>query len=462
MADSRCGTAATQALGHAPLGWLMIRLSLPGMVGMLVSSLYNLVDTFWVSGLPEGTHAIAALTVLFPLQMIAGALGMGLSAGVTSLVSRRFGAGRTDDVHCAAGNALLLAVLLGGLLTLIVLPLARPVVLLFGATTEILDPSVAYLTTVAFGFVFDMFAMTANGLYRGSGNTFVPMLLLASGAVLNAVLDPFLIYGWGPFPHMGIEGAALATVIAQGFAALLSALYMGSRHSGYRLHAGHFRLKPRILADIAQVGAPMSADSCLRSVVASITNAVLGQFGPTAIAAQGLSLRVMMIMISCLGGGVHQALVPTVGYSFGAGDYRRMWRAYRIAALWTGIGGLLLSSLLCFFAPQILAPFARAGELTQLGPLALRLRVSTFFLVEPQMMAVFMLQGMGFGGQAMLLTFSRNVLLVVPGVLLLARFGAVGVFSAQPLADILCLLLAVVVLIRIYRRYPPSASAPHP
>jgi len=442
---------------------LMVKLSIPGMVGMLVASLYNIVNTFWVSGLPDGTHAIAALTVLFPLQMIAAALGMGLSAGVTSLVSRRFGAARLEDVHRAAGNALCLSLSLGVLLAIVVLPLARPVVRLFGATAEILEPSVAYLTTVAFGFSFQLFTVTASGLYRGAGNTVVPMLLLVSGAIINAALDPFLIYGWGSFPRLGIQGAALATVIAQGIGAAASAAYLWSRHSGYVLRAEHFHLRAGILADVSQVGAPVAAESCLRSVVASVLNWVLGQFGPAAIAAQGLSMRVLMLLVSCLGGGVHQALVPTVGFSFGAGDYRRMWRAYRIAALWTGIGGLILGALLVVFARQILAPFINGPELARLGPLALRLRICTFFLVEPQMMAVFLFQGMGFGGQAMLLTLSRNAILLIPLVFLLSPwFGAAGVFAAQPVADILCLILAAALLLRAYRRYPPSADATEP
>lgn len=452
----------TTALGTAPLGPLMIRMSIPGMVGMLVASLYNVVNTFWVAGLPEGTHAIAALTVLFPLQMIAGAMGMGLTAGVTSLAARRFGAARLEEAHCAAGNALLLSVALGGALALALLPLARPAVLLFGATTEILEPSVSYLTIVACGFPFLLFTMTSSGLYRGSGDTLVPMLLQLVGAVLNAILDPFLIYGWGPFPHLGIAGAALATVISQGVGAVCSLVYLYGRRSGYTLRLQHFRLRWRVLADISQVGSPAAADSVLRSVVASLTNGVLGGFGPAALAAHGLSMRVMMLMVSCLGGGVNQALVPTVGYCFGSGDYRRLWRAYRIAALWTGIGGLLISTLLCVFAVPILSPFTKDPELARLGPLALRLRVCTFFLVEPQMMAVFMFQGMGMGGRAMWLTLSRNVLLVVPLLFPLAwLFGAAGVFAAQGVADVLCLFLAVVLVVQVYRRYPPgSGTAP--
>jgi Na+-driven multidrug efflux pump len=191
-----------------------------------------------------------------------------------------------------------------------------------------------------------------------------------------------------------------------------------------------------------------------------VYNWVLAGFGPAAIAAHGLSMRILMLVISCLGGGVNQALTPIVGYTFGARNYRRMWRAYGIAAWWTSGGGLLLGGAVCVFAPQILAPFARDPELLRLGALSLRLKMCTFFLIEPQMMAVFSLQGMGMGGRAMLLTMSRNAVFVLPAMLLLSSlFGVTGAFAAQPVSDVLALFVAAAVMVQVYRRYPPSATA---
>jgi putative MATE family efflux protein len=437
----------------------MVKLSIPGMIGMLVMSLYNIVDTFWVSGLPTGTAAIAALTVLFPIQMIAGAVGMGTAAGVTSLVSRRFGAARVDEANQAAGNAISLAVVMGLVFSVAGIAAARPAVRLFGATPDIVAPSVAYLKIVAFGFPLMMLTMAVNGLYRGAGNALTPMLVMASAAAINATLDPFLIYGWGPFPRLEIRGAAVATVTAQVATTVVSLMYLSSRRSGYTVRVHHLRLRLRVIRDIAQVGAPASAMNCMRSVVAAVYNRVLGGFGPVAIAAHGLSHRVMMLVISCLGGGVHTALMPIVGYTFGARDYRRMWRAYRIAAVWTSGGGLVLSALVCIFAGRILGPFARDPELLRLGVLSLRLKMCTFFLVEPQMMAVFSLEGMGMGGRAMLLIMSRTALFVIPGLFVLSSlFGVTGAFAAQPVADVLALTVAGATLWRVYRQYPPSAT----
>jgi len=459
MAEEPVLDRRTADLGTASLGPLMVKLSIPGMVGMLVMSLYNVVDTFWVSGLPTGTVAVAALTVVFPIQMIAGAVGLGTAAGVTSLVARRFGAARAREANQAAGNAISLALLAGSLFALAGVLGAEPLLRLFGARAEVMAPAVAYLTWVAPGLPFMMLSMVLNALFRAAGNTLTPMLILASAAVINATLGPLLIYGVGPFPRMEVPGAALATVISQVSTTAVALLYLRGARSAYSLRRQDLRLRLPIIQDIAQVGAPAVADSWLRSIVASVFNWVLAAFGPVAIAAHGLSLRVMMVVIACLGGGVNQALTPIVGYSFGGRDYRRMWRAYRIAAVWTGGGGLLLGAAVCALASRILAPFARDPELLRLGALSLRLKMCTFFLVEPQMMAVFTLQGMGMGGRAMLLTVSRNAVLVVPGVILLsAWFGVTGAFSAQAVADVLALFIAAVVLWRVYRRHRPSAT----
>jgi putative MATE family efflux protein len=460
MADPPVMDKRTTDLGTARLGPLMVKLSIPGMIGMLVMSVYNIIDTFWVSGLPTGTEAIAALTVLFPIQMISGAAGMGIAAGLTSLVARRFGAARLEEANCAVGNAISLAVIVGSTFSVAGVAAAEPVVRLFGATPEITAPSIAYLKTVAAGFPFLMLGMALTGAFRGAGDAVTPMLLTGLGAGINAGLDPFLIYGLGPFPRLEIQGAAVATVAAQLAVAIASVAYLRRRRSGYDVRLHDLRLQPAIIGDIAQVGAPAAAMNCLRSVVASVYNWVLGGFGPAAIAAHGLGHRVMMLVISCLGGGVHQALMPIVGYTFGAKDYRRMWSAYRIAALWTSGGGLVLGGLVCLFAKQILAPVARDPELLRLGVLSLRLKMCTFFLVEPQMMAVFSLQGMGMGGRAMLLTMSRNIIFVLPGLFLLSSyFGVTGAFAAQPVADVLGLFVAGTVLWRVYRKYPPSATA---
>ena len=448
-------------MGSAPIGPLLLRMSIPGMVSMIVMSVYNIVDTIWVSGLPNGTEAIAALTVVMPLQMVAAALGMGAGAGVTSLVSRRFGERKRDEVNPIAGNAVVLPLLLGAPVTVLCLVFPERLALLFGGSPELVTPAVGYLTIIAWGFPCQIFGATVDGLLRGSGNTKTPMYVRATAAIFNAILDPFLIYGWGPFPMLGLPGAAIATLGAQVLGACLSAGYLLSSRSGYRISMPDLRLRFSILRAIAQVGVPSFINGCVRSAMGSLYNWVLAGFGPAAIAANGLSMRVMMLMLSFMGPGVAQALVPIVGFNFGAQNYRRMWKTWLTASLSLSGIGVVLSSTIIFFAPIILAPMARDPELLELAVWALRLKVCTIVLVEPQMMGIFTFQGMGMGMRALLLTTARNVVFVVPALLILAHFfGARGAFAAQPASDLLGVLIAGGMLWQVYRRYPVSASVP--
>ena len=447
----------TAALGDAPIGPLLLRLSIPSMISMVVMSLYNIVDTLWVSGLPNGTEAIAALTVLMPLQMVAAAVGMGTGAGVTSLVSRRFGERKLEEVNHIAGNAVVLPVLLGVGVGSICLLFGKELALAFGGSRELVTPAVTYLAIVAWGFPFQIFGVTVDGLLRGSGNTKTPMYIRAAAAALNAGLDPFLIYGWGPFPMMGLRGAAIATLCAQVLGAGLSAGYLLGSRSGYSISVKDLRLKFSILRDIAQVGVPSFLYGSLRSVIGAVFNWVLAGFGPAAIAAHGLSMRLMFLMLAFMGPGVSQALVPIVGYNFGARNYRRMWRTWVTASLWLSSIGIVLSSILIIFAPAILAPFAKEPGFLDLSVWALRLRVCTIFLVEPQMMAMFTFQGMGMGFRALALTMLRGVVLVVPALLILShQYGVHGAFAAQPVTDIIGLFVTGVMLLQVYRRYPVS------
>ena len=443
-------------MGTAPIGSLLLRMSIPGMVSMVVMSLYNIVDTIWVSGLPNGTEAIAALTVVMPLQMVAAALGMGASSGVTSLVSRRFGAGKRDEVNRIAGNAITLPLLLGAPVTVLCLTFPEPLALLFGGASELVAPAVGDLTIIAWGFPCQIFGATVDGLLRGSGNTKTPMYVRSTAAIFNAILDPFLIYGWGPFPMLGLPGAALATLSAQILGACLSAGYLLSSRSGYRISIPDLRPRFLILRNIAQVGIPSFINGCVRSAMGSLFNWVLAGFGPAAIAANGLSMRVMMLMLSFMGPGVAQALVPIVGFNFGAPNYRRMWKTWLTASLSLSGIGVVLSSLIILFAPTILAPMAPDPELLELAVWALRLKVCTIVLVEPQMMGIFTFQGMGMGTRALALTMARNVVFVVPALLALAHFF--GAFAAQPASDLLGVLIAGGMLWQVYRRYPVSAS----
>lgn len=444
----------SERLGSAPLGRLLIKLSIPGAVGMLVMSIYNITDTFWVSRLPDGAIAIAALTIVLPLQFLRGAVAMGAHVGVASLVSRRLGEGRHDEANRAAGHAVIMPLVGGVVLAALAIVLADPLLRMCGARDDLLAPAREYFTTVALGSPCIMFMMIVDGLYRGTGNLVTPMLVIGGSAAANLVLDPIFIFGLGPVPALGIRGAAIATVLAQFCGMTVSCCYLWSRRSGFQV--GWRELRPRrdILREVARVGAPASVMQLSQSVVMTILNLVLSAHSARAVAAMGVTNRVLMLMWPLVG-GLSFGLLPIVGYCYGAGNYRRMWRAARLAVTIASTLGLALSTAFWIGAPHIVGVFGQDPELHELAVMGLRLISATIAITGPQMLAISTLQGMGLGTTAMLLSMSRQVLFLIPAVLVFSSWwGVGGVFGAVPFADFLGFALAGWVMLRVVRRHP--------
>jgi putative MATE family efflux protein len=450
----------TEDLGTKPLGPLLIRLSIPGMISFLVLMLYNVVDTFWVSRL--GPQAIAALTVVFPFQMINVALGVGSGIGVASLTSRLFGGRDEEGPHVVAGQVYFLAAALG-LVTLLAGTLATdPILVAFGAQPGFLGLSHAYLFLVAFGTPFLYFQMMGNNLLRASGDTLTPMFVMIGAAVFNATLDPFLIFGWWVFPELGIAGAALATAISQLAAATTYLVYLPRRRSGYRIRLRNMWPRPDIIGRIYRVGAPSVAMMLINSVVIVAFNWFLGAFGHLAIAAYGLLFRIVQLFLMPVV-GMSQGLMPIVGFNYGARNLRRMWRAVRTATAYSTAVTFTAQVLLLVFAPWFVRVFTGDPELLAMTTTAIRIVAIAVILVGAQLMWITALQGMGHGGQAAVLSMLRQLGFLIPLMALFsAWFGLNGIWAAVPVADALACLTALGWTLRVWRRTREDPPLDHP
>jgi putative MATE family efflux protein len=450
----------TADLGVAPLGRLLLKLSLPAVIGMLVMALYNIIDTFWAARL--GESAVAALTVVFPWQMIVGALGVGTGVGVSSLVSRRFGEGRGEGANRTAGQTVLFACTLGPLLTLTAVLFSAPVVRLFGATPELEGLARDYLHAVALGVPFVLFLMATSGLYRGAGNTVFPTVTVTISAVLNAAIAPVLIFGLGGFPALGVTGAGLATASSQFLASIMGVIYLWSRHSGFQVQARHLRPDLEVIRDIFQVGAPAFAMQVVGSIVVSLYNGVLGGFGTAAIAAYGINFRLLTLVMMPIF-GTSQGLMPIVGFNYGARQYHRMWRGVTLASVGTAGTGLVLGAAFWLGAPAVTGIFTRYTpglELERLTILAVRITLVTMWLVGPQIMFISAMQGMGHGTHALVLALTRQLIFLTPGIYVLSRaYGVTGAYAAQPVADALSFAVSAGFLWYMVKRYKPDRAA---
>lgn len=436
----------TERLGYAPLGRLLLSLSLPSIASMTTMALYNIADTFWLGRL--GYAAIAALTVVLPYQVLIYAVAVGSGIGINSLASRRFGERRPEAANHIAGQAFPITIISGGIFILIALFGSQPVIIALGANPDIMDYTTQYFVIINFGAPFIVFSIIASNLLRGSGDAIRPMIFMISAAVINIALDPLLIFGIGPFPEMGIRGAALATVISQLLSAGLGLVYVLHRKSAYNIKLAHLKPDLSILRDIYRVGFPSMLMQFSESLCFILFNNVLSSFGSLALAAAGLALRVADLAFMPIM-GVADGLLPIVGFNYGARLWKRLWGSVKIASVSLMLGMAIAVIILEILAPYIIPLFNSDPELLNLAVPAMRIIIVSLPILGPMMLFVATFQGLSKGTAVLVLSLARQVSFFLPALYLLPLvMGLNGAWLALPLADALGFAAAGLWLLR--------------
>lgn len=440
----------TSRLGTAPLGPLLIRLSLPGIAATIAGSLYNIVDTFWVARF--GHEAIAALTIVFPYQILAMAVGMGTGTGIGALVSRYFGEKNVKGANLAAGQIFFLCVIWG--LIFLIPPLFMPdtILRLLGATDNIMDMGRVYLVITAFGAPANVFIFLAGSLIRGSGDIVKPTIIMITASVINIILDPFLIIGIGPFPEMGIKGAAIATVIAQCSGMVIGLYFIFAKRTTFRISADSLVPRWNILKRIYHVGAPASIQQLTESLAFIMFNKVVSVYGSAPIAAVGLAMRISDLAFMPIM-GVSNALLPVVGYNMGAGRQDRLWKAIKLSSVGTAILLLIFTIIIEIWTPEVLAIFMKDPEVLAVTIPGMRIMLSALTFIGPSILFITAFQGLSMGGMALWLSLIRQFILFIPVLFLLEYlFGLTGIWLTLPVSDILSFHVVLYFLVREYRK----------
>jgi len=439
----------TARLGTERLSKLFPRLGTPSMVSMLAMSLYILADTFWLGRISY--EAIAAITITFPFYIVIFAIGLGSGIGANALASRQFGEKNIEATNHVAGQVFPLTAIFGLIFIIPSVFFARPLAALLGAPPEVISPTAEYLVYFGWGIPFLLFRVMTRNVFHASGETVKPMIFYVVGAVVNAVLDPFLIFGWGPFPEMGIGGAALATTISGGVAAAISCYYLMGNRSVYRLKLHHLKPDLSIIAQIYRVGLPETLMDLTEAVVFLVFNQVMAGFGSVALAAVGIAFRVADLAFIPIIGLAH-ALLPIVGFCFGARLWGRLWAAVRHGTLASVVVLAVVTVLLEIFAPQVIAIFNNSPELLAIAVPGMRIFISALILIGPAIMFIITFQGLSKGWTAICLSLVRQLALLLPAVLILSRFmGLNGVWLALPISDVGGAIAAGLWLYREYR-----------
>jgi putative MATE family efflux protein len=425
----------TGRLGTEPMGRLLWILSAPAITGMVVNSAYNLVDTIYV-GQGVGTVALAALAVCFPIQILFLAVAQTVGIGAASIISRRLGAGDLEEAERTASGSFVMVIALSFLLSAAGLYFLDPILRAFGASPAILQPAREYLSVILLGGIIFSLSVCSSSLARAEGNARISMSTMILGGVANIILDPIFIFAL----DMGIQGAAIATVISQAVAFVWIQWYFASGKSHLRIRRKHMVPNVRMVKGILAIGSPSFARIAAGSILALVVNNTVMHYGSELhLAVLGVTNRILMFAMMPLFGLV-QGLQPAVGYNYGAGTYSRVLQALRYSILSATALCVVVTVLFQAFPGTVLSIFSSDGELIREGTRILRVMVIAMPLVGFQIIGAGVFQALGRAGSAFLLSVSRQVLFLIP----LARILPLvtnpplnGVWLAFPGADVL-------------------------
>ena len=442
-------TAQENKMGVMPVRRLLITMALPMMISMLVQALYNVVDSIFVAQISES--ALTAVSLVFPFQNLMISIGVGTAVGVNALLSRSLGEKNFALADQTAENGVFLSLRSYLAVLVLSLTLAQPFMAIQIDDPEIISYGVSYLRLVG-GLSVGMFAaIMLERLLQSTGRTFYTMITQGLGAVINIVLDPLMIFGIGPFPEMGVAGAALATVIGQCVGAVL-ALYYNIRHNPEihpRLRG--FRPNGAVIRRIYAVGVPSILLSSIGSVMTFGMNQILTSFTSTATAVFGIYFKVQSFAFMPIF-GLNNGMVPIVSYNLGAQKKKRLVGTVKFAfllALCIMIAGFLVFQLL---PAPILRLFDASDIMLSIGVPALRIISISFLLASGSIISISTLQALGKGVQSMMISFTRQLIVLLPVAWLLSLRGTLeSIWWAFPIAEVVTLALSVFLLARAYR-----------
>lgn len=419
---------------------LVCSLAAPTVVSMLVTSIYNLADTFFVSQL--GTHASGAVSIVFSLQSLIQAIGFGLGMGAGSLVSLRLGEKKNDEAATYASSAFVAALLFGALLALACLFKLPLVMRLFGANDEILPYACAYSRYILYAAPLMCSTFVLNLVLRTSGKPQLSMIGIMSGAILNIVLDPLFIFDFGL--GLGISGAAIATVTGQLVSFLILLFFYIKKISLVPIAAKFVSRRYATYREIILTGLPTVCRQGVASLATMLLNNQARLYGSAAIAAMGIANRIYMFIRSIVI-GIGQGFQPVAGYNYGAGKFRRVREAFRDAAILGTILTVAASALLFLFAQDLIALFLPGDPaVAQIGARALRFLCLSLPGLAYSSHVNQLLQCLGRVRNATLLALCRNGIFYVPLILLLPpAIGLIGIELTQLIADILTFLISI-------------------
>lgn len=425
---------------------LLISMSLPMVISMLVNSLYNIVDSFFVAKISE--DAMTALSLVYPVQNFINAVAIGFGVGINAVIAYHLGAGEPKKANAAATWGFVLSMIHGAVLLVGSIMIIPTFLRMFTSDAQVIDYGIRY-ARIAFAFSLVIAASLAfEKIFQSVGRMKVTMGGMLAGCVTNIILDPVLIFGIGPFTAMSIEGAALATGIGQVLTVVIYLVIYLARPLPVWIGRKYLIRETGLFRRLYSIGIPATLNLALPSLLISALNGILAMYGQIYVVILGIYYKLQTFLYLPVN-GIVQGMRPIIGYNYGAKEHKRVKQIYRIA-LAISAAIMLAGTVVCLVAPgQLIGIYTTNPETISAGKTALRLINAGFIVSAVSVASSGALEGLGKGVPSFIISLFRYVVIIIPAAFLLSRiFGAVGVWNAFWIAETITAVIAFV----IYRR----------
>ena len=407
---------------------LLLSMSLPMVISMLVNSLYNIVDSFFVAKISE--EAMTALSLVYPIQNFINALSIGFGVGINAVIAFYLGAQDRRNADKAATQGLLLAAVHGALMTVICIAVIPGFLEGFTSSQAVIDLGVRY-SMIAFSFSLIVnISLAFEKFFQAVGRMKVTMAAMMCGCIANIILDPLMIFGIGPFPAMGIEGAALATGIGQTLTLAIYLFICFMRPLGLNIKGCYLKPDSKMILRLYSVGIPATLNLALPSILISALNGILAAYSEVYILVLGIYYK-LQTFLYLPANGIVQGMRPLIGYNYGAGEHDRVKQIYRLVLIMCAMI-MMLGTVICLLVPDLLMNlFTGTQETIEAGAAALRVISAGFIVSAVSVASSGALEGLGKGGPSLIISLCRYIAVILPAAFVLSRlFGPSGVWHS--------------------------------
>lgn len=440
-------TEKTNKMGTMPIGSLLLSMAWPPTLSMSINALYNIVDSVFVAMLSEG--ALTAVSLVMPLQMLMVALGVGTGVGVNSLIARRLGEQRVNEASLAASVGIRLSFVNYFVVALIGIFLSSSFIGAFTSDESVFFDATTYLKIITIGSFFFMLQLSMEKIIQSTGQMVLSMIVTITGALVNLILDPILIFGLVGAPKLGIAGAAIATVIGQAASASVALFICLKKISSIHIKLFGFNVDRKTISDIYNVGLPSMVMMSINSIMVLGYNAILAAHA-TAIAVLGIYFKLQSIILMPVF-GVNQAAMPILGYNFGARNKARFMETYRKALGASVVIMIIGMAAFQIFPRELLMIFSASDNMYKIGIPALRIISLCFIPAAFGIMRSTVFQATGNGIYSLIASVVRQLIGILPIAYILMQIDGVTLsWYSFPIAEIMGFVLSTILFRKLY------------